>query len=181
MRPITRHVQSFDRSRRAAEIIIVLRHEAWSWLTFGCRTTKVQFIYRQVSEMETSPFRTNNLIAQTSTNEKQHQSSIRRGARLKDKTCRADGTLTNALHFPMVIDVETTYSIRSKYALRCLLIIGNPGGPKLEPKMERKHTGPEAGQYCQSLVRAPYTSAPFRRPSSGPLSVSSGGPQLTRT
>ncbi len=131
--------------------------------------------------METSPFRTNNLIAQTSTNEKQHQSSIRRGALLKEKTCRVDGTLTNALHFPMVIDVEAAYSIRSKYALRCLLIIGNPGGPKLEPKNGAQTYGARGGAVLQSLVRAPYTSAPFRRPSSGPLSGSSGGPRLIRT
>ena len=95
--------------------------------------------------METSPFRTNNLVAQTSTDEKQHQSSITRGAHLKEKTCRVDGTLTNVLHFPMVIDVETTYSIRSKYALHCLLIIGNPGGPKLEPKNGAQTYGARSG------------------------------------
>ena len=47
--------------------------------------------------------------------------------------------------------------------------------------MERKRTGPEAGQYCQSLVRAPYTSAPLRRPSFGTLSGTPIGPQPNQT
>ena len=45
----------------------------------------------------------------------------------------------------MVINVEAAYSIRSKCALRSLLIIGKLGGPKLEPKNGAQTYGARSG------------------------------------